>query len=451
MATTTIDGATQIADGSIPDAKISATAAIATTKLADGAEFVKRNGSVAATADWNLGGFKITNLGTPTLPGDAATKAYVDSTAEGLDVKKSVRVATTAALPANTRTGNVLTASANGAMPNIDGVVMALNDRVLVKDEATGANNGLYTVTDLGSATTPWKLTRATDADTDAKVTPGLFTWVEEGTINGDSGWVLTTNAPITLNTTALSFTQFSGAGQITAGMGLTKTGNTLDVGAGDGIEVLADSVTVKIDGTTLAKSPVGLKVAAGGITATEIAAGTITNAQISNTAAITYGKLNLAGSIVNADIAPTAAIAYSKLSLGGSIVNADISPTAAIAYSKLALTGSIVNADIAPAAAIAYSKLALANSIVNADISATAAIANTKLAMTFPRDKFIGNGVTTTFTLTATPYSNSLAVYKNGLLQNDGIGNDYTVSGATITFATAPANGAVIICMYTA
>lgn len=185
----------------------------------------------------------------------AVTKQQLDSIAAGYDPKQSVRVATTAALPANTRTGNVLTASANGALAAQDGVSLALNDRILVKDEATGANNGLYYVSDLGSAETPWTLTRTTDADASSEVTGGLYVFVTEGTTNADSGWVLSTNDVITLNTTTLTFVQFTGAGQITAGNGLAKTGNTLDVNVDNTtIEINSDILRVKDLGISTAK-----------------------------------------------------------------------------------------------------------------------------------------------------------------------------------------------------
>ena len=156
-----------------------------------------------------------------------------------LDVKQSVRAATTAALPASTYSGGVLTADANGALAAQDGVTLVAGERLLVKDQASGLQNGIYVVTQVGTAGTPWILTRASDADTSAEVTAGLFVWVSEGTT---SWWTLTTADPITLGTTALTFAQH---GPITAGAGLTKTGNTIDVGAGVGITVNANDVAV--------------------------------------------------------------------------------------------------------------------------------------------------------------------------------------------------------------
>ncbi len=172
--------------------------------------------------------------GTVTLNADpvsglqAATKQYVDSVATGLDLKASVRAATTAALPAVTAAGSgvgkTLTENSNGAL-TIDGVTMSVNDRVLVKNQATGADNGIYVVTATGSGAAVFVLTRATDADSSAEVTAGLFTFVEEGSVNADTGWVLTTNATITLDTTALAFSQFSGAGTYTASQGIALSG----------------------------------------------------------------------------------------------------------------------------------------------------------------------------------------------------------------------------------
>ena len=178
------------------------------------------------TASVSLNSQKITNLATPTADTDAATKAYVDAARSGLDVKGSVRAATTANI------------TLSGAQ-TIDGVSVIAGDRVLVKDQSTASTNGIYV-----AAASTWS--RATDADVDAEVHAGMFTFVEEGTANADTGWVLTTNNPITVGSTALAFAQFSGAGQITAGAGLTKTGNTIDaVGTANRITVNANSIDI--------------------------------------------------------------------------------------------------------------------------------------------------------------------------------------------------------------
>jgi hypothetical protein len=167
----------------------------------------------------------------PTDAAHIATKGYVDAARQGLDVKDSVRVASVAP---------VAIASALEAGDVIDGVTLVAGDRVLLKDQSTASENGIYVAVASGAAS------RATDANTSAKVTTGMFTFVAEGTVNGDNGFVLTTNDTITLGTTGLTFVQFSGAGQVIAGDGLTKSGNTLDVvGTTNRITVNADSVDI--------------------------------------------------------------------------------------------------------------------------------------------------------------------------------------------------------------
>lgn len=150
----------------------------------------------------------------PAAELNTCLQALADASA-GLDYKNSCRIATAAALPAYARVANVITASANGALngdPSVDGVTLVVGDRVLLKNGAAGADNGIYTVTALGGASAKWKLTRATDANTSAQVTSGMYTEIEEGTANAGTGWLLSTANPITLNTTALTFTQYSGA-----------------------------------------------------------------------------------------------------------------------------------------------------------------------------------------------------------------------------------------------
>jgi len=172
------------------------------------------------------------SVATPTADGHAATKGYVDAARSGLDVKQSVRAATTAA-------GTLTTSFVNGSVVDTN-VTLATGDRILIKDQVTASENGIYTVNATGAPT------RATDFDSNAEVTPGAFTFVEEGTVNADSGWVLTNNGTVNVGVTGLTFAQFSGAGQITAGAGLTKTGNTIDaVGTSNRITVNADSIDI--------------------------------------------------------------------------------------------------------------------------------------------------------------------------------------------------------------
>ena len=171
------------------------------------------------------------SVATPTAEAHAATKGYVDAARSGLDVKDSVRAATTASI-------NISSDLQSGDI--IDGVTLATGDRVLVKNQNTASENGIYVVVASGAAS------RSTDADTSAEVTSGMFTFVTEGTVNDNSGWVMSTNDTIVLGTTSLAFVQFSGAGQITAGAGLTKSGNTIDaVGTADRITVNADSIDI--------------------------------------------------------------------------------------------------------------------------------------------------------------------------------------------------------------
>ena len=208
---------------------------------------------------------RLTGLADPVGDQDAATKTYVDNAVQGLEVKHSVRAATVANI---TLSGT----------QTVDGVVLVAGDRVLVKNQTDARDNGIYDV-----ASGSW--TRSEDSDSAEKLSGGAFTFVEEGSIHADAGFVCTADEPITIGATDLTFSQFSGAGQITAGTGLSKSGNTLDVGTADvnRIVVNANDIDLATHGT--AGTYNGLTVDAYGrvssfATPTTLAGYSITDAQ---------------------------------------------------------------------------------------------------------------------------------------------------------------------------
>ena len=202
----------------------------------------------------SMEGNKITNLADPSAPQDAVNLQTLEAYIEGVrDPKDAARVhADPSALPANTYdngTGGVgatLTADANGALPSIDGVALAVGDRVFVSQGTV--EQGIYEVTDLGSVGTPWILTRATDADGSpaGEFTQGMLVPIAQGTDYGGQGYLLATPDPITIGTTALTFVQFGES--VIAGFGLNKVGKTLSVDIGGGLEADGNAVKVAVD-----------------------------------------------------------------------------------------------------------------------------------------------------------------------------------------------------------
>ena len=192
-------------------------------------------------------------VSTPSADLDAANKAYVDAARTGLDVKASVRAASTAALTLASDVENGDT---------LDGVTLATGDRILIKNQGTGSENGIYIVSASGAPS------RATDADSNTEMTPGMFTFVEEGTTNADSGWVMTNDGAITVGTTALTFALFSVAGTIFAGDGLSKTGDVLNVNmkTDGGLQITSDDLEIKLDSGTS-----GLETTASGLALTTV------------------------------------------------------------------------------------------------------------------------------------------------------------------------------------
>lgn len=336
--------------------------AVTLAKLATAVSLSGIASTNASTADITASGFKITNLGTPTNAADAATKAYVDATATGLDIKASVRIASTANQSGTyTATGGTSARGQFTAMSNaaIDGVTPAAGNRVLLKNQSTGAQNGIWVITTLGSgANGVWD--RATDFDEDAEVTAGAFMFVEEGTTNADTGWVLQTNNPIIIggaSGTSLAFTQFNGAGSYIAGNGLTLTGNTFDVvGTTNRISVAADSIDISASyvgqssittlGTITTGVWTGTAIAAvnGGTGQTVYAVGDLLYA--SSTTALSKLTIGATGTVLHGGTTPSWSAVSLTADVGSSILpiaNGGTNATsAAAARTSLGITGGL-------------------------------------------------------------------------------------------------------------
>jgi hypothetical protein len=207
---------------------------IAHTKISDFDAGVRTNRldqMAAPTGSVSLNSQNITNLADPVNTQDAATKGFVEATSQGLDVKDSCVAATTANI-------TISTALNNG--DTLDGVTLSTNDRVLVKDQSTASQNGIYVV---GSSPA-----RAADLATGANAA-GFFTFVEQGTVNADNGFVCTSDSgSAVVGTNNLTIAQFSGAGQITAADGLQKSGNTLSVDLKSNGGLVIESTEVAVD-----------------------------------------------------------------------------------------------------------------------------------------------------------------------------------------------------------
>jgi hypothetical protein len=181
-----------------------------------------------------------------------ANKTYVDQVAQGLDTKPSCILATTENLTATYSNGTAgvgatLTNSGTQAVLVLDSTAANLGNRILVKDQTTRTQNGIYTVTSVGGASSNWVLTRATPEDQPSELSGGAFVFVEEGVLNANNGYTFTHTGAPTFGTTNLDVSQFSGAGQITAGAAMSKDGNQLDVEVDNSsIEVNSDALRVK-------------------------------------------------------------------------------------------------------------------------------------------------------------------------------------------------------------
>lgn len=324
----------------------------------------------APTAAVSMNSQKITNLDTPSAASDAATKGYVDAIKQALDIKDSVRATTTA-------NGTLASDFENGDV--IDGVTLATGDRILIKDQSTGSQNGIYVVNASGAPT------RATDADASSEVTAGMFVFVEEGTVHGNDGFVLTTDGPITLGTTALTFTQFSGAGQFVGGQGISISGN---------------EISVNTDDSTIEVNSNALRIVPGGVTNSQIADDTI------DLAAKVTGVLPE----VNGG---TGESTYTdgQLLIGNSSGNG-LTKATLTEGTGISITNGNGSITIATTGSAGYQR--------------ATTVSGTQ------------DGSNKTFTIGNAVSAGSEQVFLNGQLLTPGATNDYEISGTTVTFQGA-------------
>ena len=318
------------------------------------------------TGQVHVGGFKIESLGTPTASTDAATKQYVDDLAQGLAIQAPAIVGSTdtlATMSGGTVTydngtagvGATLTISGS-TLTAIDGITLTVGDRIVIKNEASSPNNGIYTYT----STTV--LTRATDFDTPTEMAGGDFIFIQQGTTLNDTGFVMT-DPVVTVGTSDVTFVQFSGAGSFTAGAGLTLTGTVFSVNTDNlTTDISGGNVVVK---TSAQFTTPNIGAATGtSLTATgNVAGGNLT----------TVGVVSATGNVIGGNITTAGVVAATGNVSGGNITTG----AKVVAVGNIDSTSGIFNGDgfglsNIPAANITGLSLSgIANGTSNVDIAA--------------------------------------------------------------------------------
>ena len=406
---------------------------------------------------------RITSVATPTSDSDAANKAYVDSVAQGLNVKASVYVATYAALPAYTYNngtsgvGATITANANGALV-VDGqTISTVGTRVLVKNETAGnaAYNGIYTLTTAGDVSTPFVLTRSLDMNVAAEF-DGAFTFVSVGTHNADTGWVQTGEI-VTVGTTPVAWTQFSGAGQYSANTsaGLILNGTVFSAKV-DG----NTNPTTAFDGNGNIYVPAGAAFTTpniGAATGTSIdLTGNVLAGNINSNALITGANLEITANIITGNITANAsANIIGNLSANNANITNNITVGSANITGNLQgnianFSGNLtsLNANLGNLATANYVNVAtqINGNVANFTGNLTAANANLGNLVTVNYAnianelKVTGNAnVTTNVNVTANVTANNITSNNRVSATNVKIGNSYIYANTVTTISTTP------------
>lgn len=369
---------------------------------------IKKDGSVAFTAAQSMGGFKLTSLGAPTAGSDAATKLYVDNALEGLKPKAAVRVATTAA-------GTLASSFENG--DSVDGITLVTGNRILLKDQASASENGIYIVAASGAPA------RASDFDSISPIDEvnGSIVAVQEGTANAGKIFVQQ-GAVATLGTDPVNFVFFNSTSGLIGGDGITVSGSNVSVDHdGQGLQIVSTQLALELDGSTLSKSASGLKLSDTAVTAASYGSAT----QVSSFTVDAQGRLTAASntsiSIPSSQVSDFNEAAQDAI--GGSLLD---SSTIDLSYDDGAnqISAAVI------AASITDSHLA-SNSVITAKINNAAVDKNKLNSDAFDQETILG-GAGTSGNVHHAPKNQIFGIAGESFAANTGFLVRYAKNGET-------------------
>lgn len=443
---------TTVLESSAGGSKVSFSAGskdVFVTYPAERAVYLDTAGSAVTVLDIGTLGVSTANITTanitsgtistaPTSNTDIVNKQYADAIASGIHFHEAVELATTAALPANTYNngtsgvGATLTANANGIL-SVDSTVTVVANRVLVKNEVTQANNGVYTVTQVGTAGTPYILTRATDFDTVGtgvdQIDEGDFFLVTSGTANANTAWVQQTAPPITVGTTAIVFQQFSAPITYTAGTGLSEsptytfnianTGTAGTYGSSSNVPVFVTNAQGQVTSVT----NTGIAITSAAVSGLAASATTDTT----NAANITSGTLpsgRISGSYTG--LTGTGALAAGSLATGFTAVSAPLGGTGQTSYA----VGDLIYADTTTSLA-KLADVAVGNALISGGVGSAPSYGKIGLATHVSGTLPVANGGTG---VTASTGTGSVVLNTSPTLVTPALGTPSALVGTNIT-----------------
>ena len=450
----------QIISGTVADLQIQAAAGIQTTKLADGANLAFLDGTRPFTGVTNFGGFRVTNTGLPIAPGDAVNLAYLNTLNLGMTLKMPVRVATLTSIGAS-YAANVLTLTTG--MTVLDGLTLLGNDRILVRAESVPANNGIYTYT------SPTTLTRSTDFNSggvSGTIQMGDFIIVNDGNTYRGQAFILTEpfnfTPPLAVGTTALNFTAYGNPGQLTPGNGIQITGTTITAvaAATSGVQVLSGGISLLLADNSLQTISSGVSVRPYAGLSTSVNGLSVVNGNGLSLAASAGGALSV-NPTTNGGIQVTAGGVGLLLPVSSGLQTTATGLSIQLSGSTLAIgAGGISLAALTSAFLLVGNSSNVATGVA---LSGDATLSNSGVltltsaaagggvkATNFSNGETVGgtvNGANTAFTIAFTSIANTECVYVNGIRQKRTA--DYSLSGAAVTFVTAPFTGDAVTIDY--